>query len=209
MWEARTLDELHALLGEPTAGRAVALIGGADGLGTGQLEDVGRFFARLVRHLAASGTAVIDGGTDSGVMRLLADARKDQSATFRLIGILPRGVLGRTTRDGSPIDVAPGHEIILVPGERFGDESSWLFDAADFMAAGPAPTIVVNGGDLTLQEARERLEAGCPVIAVAGSGRAADILAAEARPGRWPIRVIPMTANEASIAAALQMAEQE
>jgi hypothetical protein len=205
----RTVDseaQLYEALG-PTLGRgrAIALIGGADGLDTGDTAALEGFFLRLADHLERTGTAVVDGGTDSGVMRMIAAARRARGAGFRLVGVVPEGALDRTTRDGLPIDVAPDHDIVVVPGMVFGDESPWLFAAADHLAAGVAPTIVVNGGRLTLDEAGDRLANRALVIVVAGSGRAADELAADsAAPREGTLRVLPVTAGVMDITQALE-----
>lgn len=208
--EVTTLDELRARLGpRPPDGRAIALIGGAGGLDAADREALAAFFGRLATHLDATGTAVVDGGTDSGVMRMIADARAALGGTFRLVGIVPRGALERTTRDGTPIEVAPEHEVVPVPGDAFGDESTWLFAAADHLAGGDAPTVVVNGGRLTLDEAEDRLAGRHLVVVVGGSGRAADTLAADARAVLDErLRVLDMTADAAAIAAALDDARR-
>jgi hypothetical protein len=196
-----TLGRLAAVLGPPSAGGAVALIGGADGLSTPDMRKLEALFARLVGYLDETATALIDGGTDSGIMRLIGRARDRRGATFRLVGVLPRGALNRSTRDGRPISIEQGHpEIILSPGDRFGDESPYLFGAADHLAGGIAPTLVVNGGQLTMREARTRLDAGLPVVVVAGTGRTADELAADPDlRGSAKLRVIPLSATVADL----------
>ena len=204
--------ELVAALGAPSAlPRSIVLIGGADAASADDLESLRAFFATLVQHLDATGTAVVDGGTDSGVMRLIGAARDERGASFRLIGVTPRGALDRPTRDGAPIVLSASHpEILLVPGSQFGDETEYLFGAADHLAAGFAPTLVVNGGRLTLDEARLRMDAGHPVVVVAGSGRAADELAADQdlrASGR--LRVVPLSANVEELASAFTVASEE
>jgi hypothetical protein len=139
-------------------------------------------------------------------MRLIAEARMALDGTFRLIGVAPALAFSRPTRTGAPIEVARDHElVVLVPGSRFGEETPWLFAAADHLGGGSAKTVIVNGGDLALDEARGRIAAGHDVVAIGGSGRAADALASDARlraSGR--LRVIPLTADVAAIAAALE-----
>ena len=205
--EVRSLGELLRALGTaPAGGRAVALIGGADALSDDDRAALEQFFAVLVEHLEGTGTAVVDGGTDSGVMRLIGDERAARNASFRLVGVVPSGALERRTRDGAEIRLAPGHpEIVLVPGSAFGDESEWLFAAADHLGGGSAPTIVINGGRLTHEEATARLAADRPVVAVAGSGRAADELAGdEGLRASGRLRVVPLTADAATLSAALE-----
>ena len=189
--------------------RAILLVGGAAFTETERLEALRRLFATLAGYLERTGTAVVDGGTDSGVMRLMADARTAIGGSFRLVGVAPIGAFERTTRAGDPIRVAPDHSVVfLVPGSEFGDEMPWLFFAADHLAGGAAPTIVVNGGRLSREEARARLFAGHRVVTVAGSGRAADELAEDAAledlraSGR--LRVIPLDADEAALSAAIE-----
>lgn len=42
----------------------------------------------------------------------------------------------------------------------------------------PIVIVLVNGGDGTLEEAAEKLPSGVPLVTIAGSGRAADVIAA-------------------------------
>jgi hypothetical protein len=182
------------------------LIGGADSMSAGERRAVTAFIDRLVAYAERTNAAVVDGGTDSGVMRLLGARRRLHAATFPLVGVLPAGALERRTRDGRPIRPARSHtQLILVPGIAFGDETPWMFAAADHLAGGSAPAILLNGGRLAREEALARLEAGHAVIAVSGSGRTADELAAdEALRASGRLRVVPLSADETSIAAAIE-----
>jgi hypothetical protein len=200
-----TEAQLRAALDDAPVGRAVVLVGGAEGAADAELARIRGFLATLVDHLERTETVLLDGGTDTGVIGLVGDARAAAAASFRLIGVVPAGVLERPTRNDESIRLEPGHdEILLVPGDTFGDETPWLFGAADLLNAGPAPTIVVNGGAITMAEARLRLDGGHVVVAVAGSGRTADALANDTglrRSGR--LRVVDLAAAESEIAAAL------
>jgi hypothetical protein len=216
--------DLEAELAHLVRDRSLLLVGGAD-FASADLAIVGgirAFLLTLAMHCDATGTAVVDGGTDAGVMRWFADARAAIGGTFPLVGVAPRFAFERTTGEGRPITVAPGHAVVLaVPGEHFGEEMPWLFAAVDHLGSNrPAPTILVNGGDLAATEARMRLASGQLVVVVAGSGRAADALATEAVPvgsdaagfgaagsdvpGSGRLRVISLAADEATLAAALQ-----
>lgn len=185
-----TMEGLVAAIGPRRAGgRAVALVGGADAMEPERTAVVGAFFANLAAAAAMTDCCIVDGGTDSGVMRLVGAARLASGSGFRLIGVVPRGRLDPGSGSGSPVRLALDHpELLLVPGVAFGDESPWLFAAADHLAGGLAATIVVNGGRLTLIEALGRLSRGAPAVVVAGSGRAADLLAAARGHGGggWP-----------------------
>jgi hypothetical protein len=201
-----TPEELLAALGPRNAGgRALILIGGAGFTEPAMLDELRRFLETFAAYCERTRTAIVDGGTDSGVMQLVGEARASIGASFPLIGVAPAGAFERPTRDGSPIQPARDHSLILrVPGEHFGEETAWLFAAADHLNGAAAPTIVVNGGTLTSDEAHQRLASGHPVIAVEGSGRAADDLAADEdlrASGR--LRVIPLTVDETGLSAAI------
>lgn len=198
--------DVAAALGPARApGRGIALIGGADGLTDGQRARLERLFERLVTYLERTDTAVVDGGTDTGVMSLIGRLRDHRGATFRLVGVIPVGALHRLTRSRLAITLAPGHsEFLLAPGSEFGDESEVLFAAADHLAGGAAPTVVVNGGALTYDEATTRLAGGHLVVVVVGSGRAADDLAGDPvlRASRR-LLALSMDADRLDLAAAL------
>lgn len=135
---------------------------------------------------------IIDGGTESGVMALIGQARRQQNATFPLVGVAPIGTInypGYHNPDGKPLD--PGHShFVLLKGGAFGDESDMIYDLALALAATPktcALGLVVNGGEITRKETIERVVQGgskaLPLLVVEGSGRFADDLA-DVRDGR-------------------------
>lgn len=209
--------DLEAALAAFPEDRSLLLIGGADFAGSDPelVEGIRIFLATLAAHCEGTCTAVVDGGTDAGVMRWFAEARAAIGGTFPLIGVAPRSAFERPTRTGRSIEVAHGHSLVLaVPGVQFGDELPWLFAAADHLSAtGAAPTVLVNGGERAATEARARLAEGHIVVAVAGSGRAADELAGEAGAsdlhGSGRLRVIPLAADGAALATALEEALTE
>jgi len=132
--------------------------------------------------------AVVDGGTDSGVMQLMGDARAAVGASFALVGVAARATVAvdRTDRSG-PGEVAlePHHtHVVLVPGDTWGDESPWLSHVATLIAGGhPSATLVVNGGEITYDDIGNGVAVGRPVIVLAGTGRTADAIAVAATGG--------------------------
>jgi hypothetical protein len=174
------LAELH--LGGPRP--VVVLVGGADGLDDTQLARLRPLFEEGLTPLAdALGACVIDGGTDTGVMGLIGQARAKLGADFPLIGVSASGTVaeaGSTTmvEDARPLE--PNHtHVVLVPGSRWGEESPWLAAVASQLAGdAPSVTVVINGGEVTFDDAARSVEAGRPVLVVAGSGRTADTMAA-------------------------------
>jgi hypothetical protein len=73
---------------------ALVLMGGAskmDSEGLGRLRLL--FAVGLVRPVAALGAALIDGGTDTGVMRLMGQVRATLDSTFPLLGVAAIGTV--------------------------------------------------------------------------------------------------------------------
>jgi hypothetical protein len=157
-------------------GRPVLLVvGGADGMDEAAAEAVGRLARDVIGPaVVAADAAVVDGGTDTGVMRLLGLARQAADGAFALVGVAPVG------RVGSPASVPePNHSLVLaVPGDAWGDESPWLLPVARAIARGlPVVLMLLNGGDIARREALAAVAEGVRTIVVGGSGRAADDLA--------------------------------
>jgi hypothetical protein len=170
-------------VGVPRPSPLLVLVGGAGGMDeatrqvlAGVLRDV------VVPCVERHGAAVVDGGTDSGVMRMVGRARAERGAGFALVGVAAEGTV-RVPGGGPVIDDAadpePHHShLVLVPGDAWGDESPWLAHVADVIAGDrPSLTVVVNGGEITYTDVRESIERGRPVVVLAGTGRTADVIA--------------------------------
>ena len=192
------------------------LVGGAANLDPKVAVRLRPLFRDLVPVLDRLGAAVIDGGTHVGVMALMGEARRHASGRFPLIGIAPRGRVdfphpGTTTpEDSGPapgLDPAPyrsaGQDrqeprvaldphhshFLLVPGERWGDESPWLMAAAERLASGRATLMLVaGGGEITRRDILHRLHQSGRILALAGSGGTANALVAWRR-GEGPLPV--------------------
>jgi hypothetical protein len=177
---ASKLSELDLRAPRPV----LVLVGGADGLTDAQLARLRPLFEEGLAPLAdALGACVIDGGTDTGVMALIGQARAKLGASFPLIGVTASGTVkpdDSAAGRAAAATLEPNHtHVVLVPGARWGDESQWLADVATRIAGdAPSVTMVVNGGAVTVDDAELSVAAGRPVLVIAGSGRAADELAA-------------------------------
>jgi SLOG in TRPM, prokaryote len=156
---------------------ALVVVGGAGGLSERESRRVAPLFGDILAPLARQLRAtVVDGGTDAGVMRLMGSARGDGGASFPLIGVIVDEL-------ADSIGLEPNHtHFVFVPGSDWGDEGPWLARFAS-VVAGPEPsaTVLVNGGEISLEDVRHSIEAGRPVVVLDGSGRSADALAAASR----------------------------
>lgn len=130
------------------------------------------------------GVAVVDGGTDSGVMRLFGHARVLTGGRFPLIGVAAVGTVALPGGPAGPDTAAleQSHTgVVLVPGDSWGAESPWLADVATRLADGkPSLTLVIDGGRITYNDVENSLARRRPVLVLAGSGRTADAIAGAA-----------------------------
>jgi hypothetical protein len=161
----------------------IVVVGGASKLSDEDLTRLRLLFVEVLAPLAeALGASVVDGGTDSGVMQLIGQARAEIGATFHLIGVAPEGkvALPEQILSSKGTALEPHHtHFVLVPGSQWGDESPWLVHVASVLAdKEPSVTVLVNGGEIALKDVSENVKAGRSVLVIAGSGRLADTLAA-------------------------------
>jgi len=159
----------------------LVLIGGASGM---SLADMGRTEMVIERAVLpaviAVGAAVVDGGTDAGVMRAAGVARHLLKASFPLIGVAGADTVqgeGSTPSSGQPLE--PNHSLfVVVPGRTWGDEAPWIFRVGQLVAGSrPVVTVLLNGGKVAWKEIEESLRLNQRVIVVGGTGRTADELA--------------------------------
>jgi hypothetical protein len=182
-------DLPHALrkLNLPYPSPTLVLVGGAKGLSEGNRARLYSLFVEVLAHLAETlGMVVVDGGTDSGVMQLMAQARSEKGATFPLIGVIASGKVmlsGLSTSESTSTPLESHHtHFVLIPGSHWGDESPWIARIGSALASGkPSVTVLINGGEVAWTDAAEAVKAGHPIIVIAGSGRTADELAAALR----------------------------
>lgn len=169
--------------GVTTERPVLVCVGGAAGMD----DDDGAAVRHLLQHSIAplvdrrSG-AVVDGGTDSGVMRMMGRARLASGCGFPLIGVAAAGTIrvpGASEPMSDAADVEPQHTLVVrVPGNDWGDETPWLSAVASAIAGTRASvTLLINGGRIALRDAQASLAAGRPLIVLAGTGRAADEIA--------------------------------
>ena len=164
----------------------LVLVGGARGMTGSHLQLLeGVLRDALLPVVVERAAVVLDGGTDSGVMRAIGRVRSATGGEFPLVGVAAQGtvVLPGTQPpfdEAAQLDANHTH-LILVPGKTWGDESPWLADIADVVAGQrPSVTVLINGGEIAYDDVSHSLKKGRPVIVLAGTGRTADAIAAAA-----------------------------
>ena len=184
------LAEVAQTLSRRGAQASLVVIGGADGMSSGDLRRLRPLFGGVLATLAwRLGAAVLDGGTDTGVMRLMGRARAATGYDFPLVGVVASALAVLPGRPARPeeAELEPNHtHFVLVPGDSWGDEGPWLARLGELIGdGGRSATLLVNGGEISRREVEQSVERGRPVVVLAGSGRTADALAAAAA-GRSP-----------------------
>jgi SLOG in TRPM, prokaryote len=205
---------IHAL--GLTSGPTLVLVGGAGGLSRPDADRLRTLFVETIAPLVEElGARVVDGATDAGVMRLMGAARSELGLGFPLIGVAAAGNVAQagTGPGAGTAELEPNHShFLLVAGENWGDEAPWIARLATLLADGrPSVTLLVNGGEISWADVERSLAEGRPTVAVAGSGGAADAVAAHLRGTRIDERVEPLAssgllsaADPAAAAAALR-----
>ena len=165
----------------------IVVVGGAGGLEEADLDRLRLLFAdAIVPVIHAHHGAGVDGGTLSGVMRLFGETRAAAGVGFPLVGVVAEGTVrlpGAVEPKGGGSDVQaelePRHShFVIVPGKEWGDESPWIARVATILARdAPSVTVLINGGQIALDDVEHSIEAGREVIVIEGSGRSADVLA--------------------------------
>lgn len=182
---------IHALqLTSPAP--TIFISGGAGMMDTGSLTNTRSTIEDgLVRFLEERRINLIDGGTASGVMGLIGNARQRRGYSFPLIGVAPERMIGYPGYDNpnktADLDAYHSH-FLLTSGDRFGSESEQIIAFA-YALSGYGDrkrlVIVLNGGEIVKQEAHRcsTREPRFPLLVLEGSGRFADELSASRRTG--------------------------
>jgi len=180
-------EDLEPAVRELDVGRraAIVVVGGAGGMSAAEIRRLAPLFNDVIAPLAQRlGVTVIDGGSDTGVMRLMGSARGEGEWKFPLIGVIVDELANYSGASGAEAaELEPNHtHFVLVPGSDWGEEAPWLARLATVVAGSEeSATVLVNGGEIALADVRHSIAAGRHVVVLDGSGRTADALAAALR----------------------------
>ncbi len=138
----------------------------------------------IARVATEAEAAIIDGGTQAGIMELMGQAVAERGHQSILLGVAPSGTV---TYPGGPADGPPSQSapldsnhshFVLVEGDKWGDETSMMYKLADELGKNiPVITILVDGGEIAKHEAWQTVQRRWPLIIIKGSGRTADAIA--------------------------------
>lgn len=164
----------------PPCIRLLMLSGGANHMATDKMDRLQFMFAAIGQMIVEYGVTVIDGGTKSGVMKLMGEAlgRAGRTRTPH-IGVLP--ARAAVADDGTTAEdiLEPNHSsFVLVEGDAWGSEVEQMYRLAGYLSQrAPSVALLVNGGQIALQEIELNIRQGREIVVLAGSGRLADEIA--------------------------------
>lgn len=163
---------------------------------------------------------VICGSIDLDVMAAIGKIHQHLGYKFPLIGVAPEAAVTWPKGPRSTNFLWWGNKrwmlasyfsyLILVPGDKLGDETSWIVEAATLLSTGlPSVTILINGGNASRNDIELSIKSGRPVIALGGTGQLANELAMTSHRNSL-ITVVPAHAEDKvceTIRAALSTTE--
>lgn len=141
---------------------------------------------------------VIDGGTDAGIMQMIANARQQKGYDFPLIGVAPRLLVDYPgiVNPKAEATLKEGHShFVLVESDTWGGESQTIVDLSRTLANQTLPKlgVLINGGQIAEQDvyfATARGNDRIPILVIEGTGRKADELSNAFKTGMADNRII-------------------
>lgn len=171
--ENRDIEKAIEELGIPHPRPVIVLVGGAGGIGWWDKFPMSKATRIVARLAAETGSVVVDGGTQAGVMAEIGKQRKRYHYSFPLVGVIFDNLL---VREEPQSILDPNHtHFLLIPGNDWGDESAWISKIATVIAGGhKSLTVLVNGGDISRTDVEYSLLENRPAFVMRGTGRMAD-----------------------------------
>src|SRR5512138_923271 len=110
----------------------IVLVGGAGGIGWWDKFPMRKAIRIIARLAEETQSVVVDGGTQAGIMTEIGKQRKSNKFSFPLIGVVFDSLF---TKEEPASILDPNHtHFFLIPGEDWGDESSWISKIATVIA---------------------------------------------------------------------------
>lgn len=160
-------------IGIPHPKTVIVLVGGAGGVGFLDKFAMRKAVSIVAKLAHETDSVVVDGGTQAGIMTEIGKQRKKNKYNFPLVGVIFETLLMKEKAD-SILD--PNHtHFILIPGDDWGDESSWISKIATSIAGDhKSITVLINGGNISRQDVEYSLMEKRPTYVMRGTGRMAD-----------------------------------
>lgn len=186
--------QVVSALGLESPRPAIFISGGASYMSEEDVRRTRDIIEEGIAHFAAeNGITIIDGGTESGVMQMVGDARRNHDYQFPLIGVAPIKKIDYPGYEnpGKEASLEDSHShFVLVDAEEWGEESNTIIKLAREISGHGQCTamgVLINGGKIARQDillATTQGKGKMPILVLEGSGRFADELATAFRTGK-------------------------
>ena len=173
-------EEVVAALGLKPYKAIILILGGASTLDEHLIPRLAQLFGRGIARAAIETSAVIiDGGTQSGVMRLIGEGVAGRGYQSSLVGVAPAALITWPGEAAAGVPLEPHHShFVLVEGNAWGDETPTMYDLARLLTAtAPGVAIIAGGGAVTRDEVLRAVRHHFPLLIIEGSGGVADEIA--------------------------------
>lgn len=184
------------LLGIKDSKPTIFVTGGASYMSQEDAERTREMIESVAAFAQEHGAVIVDGGTESGVMQMVGEARRKGAYNFPLIGVSPFGKVQypNHVNPSAEAELEDSHShFVLVDGEEWGAESEMIIGvtkALSGLGARPAVGILINGGKIARQEVYLAVSKEIPMVILEGSGRLADEIATAFKTGKASQRIL-------------------
>lgn len=177
---------------------SIFISGGAGMMSDEDKRMVKRILAEVAAFAEEHHAVILDGGTESGIMQMVGDAKRDFNYKFPLLGISPLGKISypgfKNPNEEAFLEDSHSH-FVLVDADSWGDESRMIVQLTHAIGGRgekPSVGILINGGKIAMHEvylaSTKDLKLG--MIVLEGSGRAADEISTAFRTGKTNQRIL-------------------
>lgn len=148
------------------------------------------FFQSLAGIVKSKQLMVIDGGTSAGIMALMGEALFREGGNAVHIGVVPAKAEADSEGKVAEDILEPHHShFVLVETNEWGREVTAMYGLVEYFSKNaPSTLLLINGGELSLQEIQHGVRQGHIIVIFAGSGRLADEIARAIRHPEMPVR---------------------
>jgi hypothetical protein len=189
-------NHVLALLKMTESAPTIFVTGGASAMTEEDVRRTQEMIAAVAEFAAENRAVIVDGGTESGVMQMVGEARKRGSYQFPLIGVSPFGKVSypNMPNPNAEAELEDSHShFVLVDGDDWGAESEMIVGVAKALSGHgmrPAIGILINGGKIARQEVYLAVSKEIPMLILEGSGRLADEIATAFKTGKASQRIL-------------------
>ena len=171
--EDKEIPEALKGLEIPHPKSVIVLVGGAGGIRWLDKFPMLKAIGIVAKLAEETGSVMVDGGTQAGIMTEIGRQRKKNNYSFPLVGVVFDSLLMK--EDAASI-LDPNHtHFFLIPGDDWGDESGWIAKIGTAVADDhKSITVLINGGNISRHDVENSLLENRPTFVFRGTGRMAD-----------------------------------